>query len=167
MRRDRRSPPSAWQGPHVANFDRESSLRFNYHGSTNLVVMKMTHLGKLQLVIMRVLWSTQESTVAEVHRALEPSHGLAPTTIATMLKKMEAKGVVTHRTEGRRFVYRPTLTENEVTHSMVDDLTSRLFGGSAAALVSHLLEAHPVDDDELADMLAQIEQAKRAQQGDE
>ena len=65
------------------------------------------HLGKLQLTIMRVLWGAGEATVNDVHEALLESHGLAPTTIATMLKKMERKGVVKHRTEGRRFVYRP------------------------------------------------------------
>lgn len=129
--------------------------------------MSTTHLGKLQLAIMRVLWSAGEGTVAHVHRALEPTHGLAPTTIATMLKKMETKGVVVHRTQGRRFVYRPTLTENEVTHSMVDELKSRLFGGSTAALVSHLLQAHEVDDDELSALFAQIEQAKQTQADDE
>lgn len=112
---------------------------------------------------MRVLWSEGQSTVAEVHRALEPSHGLAPTTIATMLKKMEAKGVVAHRTEGRRFIYRPVITEDTVTQSMVADLKERLFGGSAAALVSHVLQAHEVDDDELVQLREQLEQARLEQ----
>lgn len=123
--------------------------------------MATEHLGKLQLAIMRVLWSSGEQTVSEVHRTLEPSHGLAPTTIATMLKKMEAKGVVAHRTEGRRFIYRPTLSEDVVTRSMVADLKERLFGGSAAALVSHLLKSHEVDDDELSALREQIESASR------
>ena len=127
--------------------------------------MSTSHLGKLQLAIMRVLWAEGEGTVAEVHRALEPSHGLAPTTIATMLKKMEAKGVVAHRTEGRRFVYRPTITEDTVTRSMVSDLKERLFDGSAVALVSHLLQSHEVADDELAELRAQIDRAQRDQGG--
>ncbi|MCX4244291.1 BlaI/MecI/CopY family transcriptional regulator [Paraliomyxa miuraensis] len=122
--------------------------------------MTTAHLGKLQLAIMRVLWADGESTVAEVHRSLEPSHGLAPTTIATMLKKMEAKGVVAHHTEGRRFIYRATLSEDAVTRSMVADLKERLFDGSAVALVSHLLQSHEVDDDELAALRQQIERAQ-------
>ena len=123
--------------------------------------MSTGHLGKLQLAIMRVLWTHGESTVADVHRSLEPSHGLAPTTIATMLKKMEGKGVVEHRTEGRRFVYRAIVSEDSVTRSMVADLKERLFDGSAAALVSHLLRAHDVDQDELAELRRQLEQARR------
>ncbi|MCH9688505.1 MAG: BlaI/MecI/CopY family transcriptional regulator [Deltaproteobacteria bacterium] len=122
--------------------------------------MASEHLGKLQLAIMRVLWTDGEATVAEVHRSLEPSHGLAPTTIATMLKKMEAKGVVVHRSEGRRFIYRATISEDVVMRSMVADLKERLFGGSAAALVSHLLQAHEVDEDELAALRSQIEQVQ-------
>lgn len=122
--------------------------------------MSNGHLGKLQLAIVRVLWTSGESTVVDVHRSLEPSHGLAPTTIATMLKKMEAKGVVTHRTEGRRFIYRAAVTEDAVTRSMVADLKERLFDGSAAALVSHLLRAHEVDDEELASLREAIERAQ-------
>lgn len=121
------------------------------------------HLGNLQLAIMRVLWSHGESTVTDVHKSLEPSHGLAPTTIATMLKKMEAKGVVEHRSEGRRFVYRPTVTEETVTRSMVADLKDRLFGGSAAALAAHLLEDHEVDGSDLLELRRLIEAASEEQ----
>ncbi len=121
--------------------------------------MSNEHLGKLQLAIMRVLWANGEGTVTDVQQALEPTHGLALTTIATMLKKMEGKGVVEHRTDGRRFVYRPRVTETRVTRQMVADLADRLFDGSAVALVSHLLDAHDVDPDELAELRKRIDEA--------
>lgn len=107
------------------------------------------HLGDLQLAIMRTLWSGGEATVADVHEALEPERGLALTTIATMLAKMEKKGVVEHRAEGRRFIYRPTVSEGQVRRSMVADLTSQLFRGDVFALVNHLLSEHEIDSQEL------------------
>lgn len=107
------------------------------------------HLGDLQLAIMRILWSGGEASVAEVHEALEPDRGLALTTIATMLAKMEKKGVVEHRAEGRRFIYRPTVSEGQVRRSMVADLTSQLFRGDVFALVNHLLSEHEIDTREL------------------
>jgi BlaI family transcriptional regulator, penicillinase repressor len=110
------------------------------------------HLGDLQLAIMRVLWSRGEATVAEVHEALEPERGLALTTIATMLTKMEKKGVVDHRAEGRRFIYTPSVSEDKVRHSMVADLTSQLFRGDVTALVNHLLSEHEIDARELAQL---------------
>ena len=107
------------------------------------------HLGDLQLAIMRTLWGGGEASVADVHEALEPERGLALTTIATMLAKMEKKGVVEHRAEGRRFIYRPTVSEGQVRRSMVADLTSQLFRGDVFALVNHLLSEHEIDSQEL------------------
>jgi BlaI family transcriptional regulator, penicillinase repressor len=133
-------------------------LTDNYSGSTILVVEperrredmdESHHLGDLQLAIMRILWSQGESSVADVHEALEPERGLALTTIATMLAKMEKKGVVDHRTEGRKFIYHPTVSEGQVRRSMVADLTSQLFRGDVFALVNHLLSEHEIDTREL------------------
>lgn len=106
-------------------------------------------LGDLQLAIMRVLWERGEATATDVHAALSAERGLAPTTIATMLTKMEKKGVVRHYAEGRRFVYRPRVTEPQVRRSMVSELRDRLFGGDTTALVSHLLSDHEIDPREL------------------
>ncbi len=117
-------------------------------------------LGDLQLAILRVLWSQGESSVNDVHAALREDRALALTTIATMLKKMEHKGLVEHRAEGRKFLYRPAVSEQEVTRSMVDDLTSRLFDGDAAALVAHLLERHEIDPEELPELREMIARAK-------
>jgi BlaI family penicillinase repressor len=110
------------------------------------------HLGDLQLAIMRVLWSRGEATVAEVHEALEPERGLALTTIATMLTKMEKKGVVDHHAAGRRFIYRPLVSESQVRRSMVADLTSQLFRGDVTALVNHLLSEHEIEERELTQL---------------
>jgi predicted transcriptional regulator len=106
-------------------------------------------LGELQHAIMQVLWARTEATVAEVHRALQDDRGLAPTTIATMLRKMEDKGVVAHRVEDRHFVYRPTVSEDEVRLTMVSELLDRLFAGDPAALVSHLVVDHDMDEAEI------------------
>jgi BlaI family transcriptional regulator, penicillinase repressor len=110
------------------------------------------HLGDLQLAIMRVLWVNGQATVAEVHETLEPERGLALTTIATMLTKMEKKGVVDHHADGRRFIYRPLVSESQVRHSMVADLTSQLFRGDVTALVNHLLSEHEIEERELAQL---------------
>ena len=122
---------------------------------------KTNQLGELQLAILQQLWSMGEATVSEVHAALYPSRQLAPTTIATMLKKMEARGFVTHRTEGRRFVYMPAISEDAMTRSMVNDLTQRLFDGSPSELVSYLLREHQIDTDELAELNTLISDAEK------
>jgi predicted transcriptional regulator len=115
---------------------------------------KIHTLGDLQLAILRVLWSRGEASAADVHGALEEERGLAPTTIATMLTKMEKRGVVSHRSVGRKFIYRPRVSEGEVQRSMVSALTEQLFLGNPAALVSHLIAEHEIDPAELAQLKA-------------
>ena len=105
---------------------------------------------------MAVLWERGEATTADVHEALQAERGLALTTIATMLRKMEDKGVVAHRAEGRQFVYRPTVTQAEVRESMVGELVERLFGGDAAALVAHLVSEHEIDGADLAELRKRV-----------
>lgn len=119
------------------------------------------HLGDLQLAIMRVLWARGEATVADVHETLEPERGLALTTIATMLAKMEKKGVVDHRADGRKFIYRPLVSEELVQRSMVADLTSQLFRGNIPALVNHLLSEHDIRPQELARLRELIDAHER------
>lgn len=107
--------------------------------------MSETHqLTALQLSMLRVLWERGEATVTDIWEALHEERGLAQTTLATMLSRLEKRGVVTHRMQARQFVYRALVTESEVRHSMVSELTSRLFEGNVPALVSHLLTAQDV-----------------------
>ena len=124
--------------------------------------MSRTSLGALQYAIMRVLWDDKEASVARVFDALPDEHRRALTTIATMLTKMEKKGIVSHRSEGRQFIYRPTVEEAEVQHTMVSELTERAFGGDTAALVAHLIEGNEIDKVELARLSELILAAKQA-----
>lgn len=110
------------------------------------------HLGDLQYAIMRVLWDEGEATVARVQERLSSGEerDRALTTIATMLTKMEKKGVVAHKSVGRQFVYHARVDEKDVHRSMVQELTQRLFRGDFSALVSHLLTEQEIDKKEVA-----------------
>jgi BlaI family penicillinase repressor len=122
---------------------------------------KIHRLGDLQLKIMKVLWDRREATVADVHETLADDRGLAYTTMATMLRKMEARGLVKHRLVGRSFVYRPAVAAEAVTRSMADHLVNRLFEGSLADTVSHLLTTREVSRQELVKLEQLIAERKR------
>lgn len=116
---------------------------------------KIHRLGDLQLKIMKVLWERSEASVAEVHKALCAHAEFAYTTVATMLRKMEDRHLVKHRVEERKFLYRPAVKEEEVTRNLSENLMERLFEGSLADMVSHLLKTHDISREEL-DRLAQL-----------
>ena len=121
-----------------------------------------------ELAILRVLWERGEATGAEVQEALAPSRPLAQSTVATLLSRMERKGLVTHRTDGRQFVYRALVSEEEVRSSVVEEfsgLAGDLFRGDVAALVSHLLTAREVAPGDLARVRELIEARERELEG--
>lgn len=136
-------------------------------GSKGDVMSEQHTLGELQLAIMRVIWQRDEATVADVQGALHEERGLALTTIATMLKRLENRGVVKHRLEGRQFVYRAQITEDLVKSSMVGQLTSRLFKGDPLALLNHLLTEYEIDPDELPRLAQLIDESAESAASDE
>lgn len=123
--------------------------------------LKPHRLGDLQLRIMKILWTRGEAAVADVHAALGGDAAFAPTTIATMLRKMEARGLVRHRAEGRGFLYRAALDEARVTGSMVNHVVDRMFEGSLADAVTHLLSTREVSREELRQLEKLIAERRR------
>lgn len=117
-------------------------------------------LGDLQLQILKILWTRAEATVAEVHQSVTTREPLAYTTIATMLRKMESRGLVGHRTDGRTFVYRAAVSEDQVTRGMAGHVLDRLFEGRLSDLVQHLLTSREISAAEL-DRLDQLIAARR------
>jgi predicted transcriptional regulator len=109
-----------------------------------------SQLTDLQLAILRVLWTRGSATAAEITEALRDERGLAHQTIATVLSRLERRGIVRHRTRQRQYVYLPEISEREVRRSMLADLTDRLFEGDVAALVTHLLSAREISRGDLA-----------------
>ena len=117
-------------------------------------------LGDLQLKIMKVLWKAGPASVAGVRRQLRGER-LAYTTVATMLRKMEDRGLVGHRAEGRKFIYEAAVAAEEISRSASADLVDRLFEGSLADTVSHLLQTREVSPQELVRLERLIQQRKK------
>lgn len=120
----------------------------------------LLELGDLQLAILRVLWRRGEATAADVHSALRGKR-VAITTISTILSRLEKRGIVTYRTQGRSFVYRAAVTERDVKHSALKSLVKSMFAGDATALVSQLIDGRDLTTDDLERMRALINDAQR------
>jgi predicted transcriptional regulator len=131
-------------------------------GSTEDELMSsIQQLSDLQLAIMRVLWQNGEATVAQVHAVLHEDRGLAVTTVATVLSRLEKRGLVRHRRDGRQFVYHAIVSDADVRRSMLSELTDRVFQGDITELVSHLLSDHELEPGDLARVKTMIESRQR------
>lgn len=112
-----------------------------------------------ELQILKVLWDLGPATVRQVYEVLrlDPSaQDLAQNTIQTFLRIMEDKGLVEHTIQGRAFLYRPLYTRQRT----VSRFLKHVFDGAADELVSHLLKAKRVSDEELVAIQRMIDEAR-------
>ena len=113
-------------------------------------------LTRYELELMDVLWELGEGSVQEVCDKLE--RPLAYTTVMTTLTLLSTKKRILDRQKcGRAFIYRPRVSREEVSRSMISDLRDVLFGKQLPSLVLNLLSEEPVSESDLASLRAALE----------
>ena len=93
-------------------------------------------LTPLQLSVMQVLWAREEASVVDVQKGIAGKR-LALTTVATLLTRLEQRGLLAHRVEGRQYLYRARVSPVAVRQSVTRDLLGSLFHGDVTAFVTH------------------------------
>ena len=110
---------------------------------------KSNTLTEAELRLMKILWRRGESAVTDLVAAMPDGETLAYNSVLTTIRILEQKGYVEHRQEGRAFVYRPCVAEQEASRSEVRHLMSRFFGNSRERLLLSLLGDEEISPDEL------------------
>ena len=98
---------------------------------------------------MKVVWDKGEATVRDVVEALAEQRKIAYTTVMTLMNILEQKGQLKKRQVDRAYVYKPARAREQVIGSMVRDFVDRVFNGSAAPLLVHLVDEKKVTEKEL------------------
>ncbi|MDF1839310.1 MAG: BlaI/MecI/CopY family transcriptional regulator [Planctomycetota bacterium] len=115
----------------------------------------------LQLDVLRALWAAGTASASQVHETLSERRQLAPTTVATLLKRLEKRGLVTHEREGRQHMFRALVTEESVVTQTLDQVTDEVFSGDVAAFAAKLLTRKDVKADDLAKIRGLLEARER------
>lgn len=111
-----------------------------------------------ELEILSVLWQFGPSTVRQVNEALE-RHGLAYTTVLSMLQIMYQKGLVSRDDSERAHVYAPALSKHQTQRQILGELLHRVFEGSTAELVMQALgSAKPASTEEIGKIRARLDE---------
>ena len=118
-----------------------------------------------ELMILKVLWDQGEASVREVHDALRDDIPIVQNTVQAFLRLMEDKGQVSHRTEGRTFVYRPTSSGARTKKDLLSGLLTSVFDGALDELVASALAAKKPSASELTRLRALLEQAEQKRGG--
>ena len=116
-------------------------------------------LSRREREMMDIIYRSGSATANEVLEGMtEPPTYSA---VRATLRILERKGVLRHEDDGTRYVYRPTLNRNKVRQSALDHLLATFFDGSAASVVSNLLERTPLSQQELDRISSLIDDARK------
>ena len=110
---------------------------------------KSNTLTEAELRLMKILWRRGDSAVTDLVAAMPEGETLAYNSVLTTIRILEQKGYVEHRQEGRAFVYRPTIAEQEASRSEVRHVLNRFFGNSRELLLLSLLDDEDLSQEEL------------------
>ena len=116
-------------------------------------------LSNQQYELVTVLWRLGEGSARDVLSNLEGG-ALAYTTVATILTRLEKKGVLTSEVRGRERVFRPLVSEASVQRSMVGSLVETLFKGDPQALLAHMVREGDIQADELEGIKDLLDKSK-------
>jgi predicted transcriptional regulator len=113
-------------------------------------------LTDVELELMSILWRLGEGTVNEVRDELPPERSLAYTSVSTVLRILEKKGLVRSRKVGRGHTYTPTLDKGRYERRALDHVIGTVFDGTPVTLVRRLVESEalsPAEMDEIRSLL--------------
>ena len=113
-----------------------------------------------ELEIMQILWDRKTATVRDIQQALPP--GRHYNTVLTIIRVLERKGHVSHRQEGRGFVYRALAHPEKSRSRALTHLIDSVFGGSSESVVLNMVEAGNLTLDELDEIRRKVK--KRAKE---
>ena len=117
-------------------------------------------LSPAQREIMEIIWERGEVTANEVRRILSQTREVARNTVRTLLERMEDKGWLKHRAEGRTFLYTAARPRHDTVGQKVREIVETVCGGSPEALVAALLDYRGLRPDELKRIRQLLDQAR-------
>src|SRR5262245_46076943 len=121
--------------------------------------MDDTPLGERELDVMGVLWDLGSGTVAEVRKRLPAD--LAYTTVLTILRNLEAKGLLRHESAGRSHRYFPRVARQTARRNALSRLIDKFFQGSPEQLLAHLVDDKTLTQEQLSRARRRIGQVKK------
>ena len=121
---------------------------------------KQAVLSASEWQVMQQLWK-RPHTLMELVAVLEKDIGWSKSTVATMVRRMEEKGIISYTEQGRTKVFSPTLSREDVAARETNSLLRRAYNGSIGMLVNAMAQRNDLtkaDIDELYEILRKAEE---------
>ena len=125
---------------------------------------KSSTFTEVELEFMQIIWEHGEVSTEDVLNALKKrDRKLSDGSVRKIFSILMNKGHITRKRNGRGFLYRAKVHQNQANKRMIKDLLSRAFGNSASLLVAALLDSSKVSDEEILEIKQLIAERERSE----
>jgi predicted transcriptional regulator len=98
------------------------------------------NLTDLQQAILDFIWTAGAATADQMREALQPKHPLKDSSVRTLLRRLEARGFVRHRMNGRVYLYEAAVPSQGVAARAVRQIIERLCAGSVEQFLTGMVD---------------------------
>jgi BlaI family penicillinase repressor len=120
-----------------------------------------THsLTDLQQAILDFIWSAGSATAEQVREGLLPEHPLKDPSVRTLLRRLEARGYVRHRVEGKVFMYQAELPSRSLAARAVRQIIQRFCSGSVEQFLVGMVDEEVLPLDEIQRLVKKVRHQK-------
>lgn len=123
--------------------------------------MRKINISDAESRVMEVLWQRSPLAADEVAAALADSTGWQDKTVRTLLNRLLHKRALSHRKDGRRYLYSPAVRREDYLNQESRSLINRLFDGRVAPLVAHFREHEELDRDDIAELRRMLDDIEK------
>ena len=109
---------------------------------------KLQAMSPAETEILRIIWELEQATVQQIYEKLPRKRKIVYKTVLTMVRRLENKGYLKHKSQGKANLYFPATKREDVLRRTVLDFVDRLFGGDPGPLVQFLAEDGHIDAEE-------------------
>jgi BlaI family transcriptional regulator, penicillinase repressor len=117
-------------------------------------------LTELQQAILDFLWKQGPASADQVREAIRPRHVLKDASVRTLLRRLEARGYLTHSLDGKVFIYEATAARQNVAARAARLLIDRFWGGSAEQFLLGMVDEKVLTAAELRRLVKKVEGRK-------
>jgi BlaI family transcriptional regulator, penicillinase repressor len=127
---------------------------------TNAKQARPRNLSEVEQLVMDYVWAAGPTSAEAVRESLARQHAMKDSTVRTVLRRLEAKGYLRHKVEGRTFLYHATQGRQNIAARAVHNIVERFCGGSVEQLLVGMVENEVLKPEELERLARKIAQAK-------
>ncbi|UCG57480.1 MAG: BlaI/MecI/CopY family transcriptional regulator [Phycisphaerales bacterium] len=121
---------------------------------------KLPAVSPSETEVLRIVWHLRQATVQQVCDKLPAKRKIAYATVQTLLRRLEKKGYLRHRSKGKAHVFSAAVRSEDVIKRSVGDFLDRLFGGDPVPLMQYLAQHGRIGPDDIEKLRRLVEESK-------